>query len=280
MTLATDNPVLDRVVALLRDLQGVDFGGHTASTLTRRVQWRAALCGLSDLPAYARFLAGNPAEQLALRSALLVQVTQFWRDPPMWEALHDKVLPTLGYASRREGRGLRAWSAGCADGRETWTLASLLWASAADGWLVVGSDLDPTAVQFAQDGVYAASALGELPELLGPRTLDLKGAYVQVKPGLRPAVRFCVHDLAGVQIAPEAAVVARFDLVLCRNVLIYLQPQVREVVLRKLAAVLPAGGVLVLGLSESLHGEATRWFEPLVEVSRQLRMYRRTQEAL
>jgi two-component system CheB/CheR fusion protein len=227
--------------------RGHDFRDYRHDVLARRIGERMdALC-VREVGAYIGRVAADPAELERLIDALLIATSAFFRDPATFAALDAEVIPRLA----RRGHGLRAWVAGAATGEEAWTLAMLL-AGRAGGHEVIASDVSVRALEVARRGAYPAARAEEVPAPFRDLYLVERGDEVVVGDALRGLVRFCHHDLLGPTLVPPEAVLARFDLVLCRNVLIYLSERLQERLCARLAAALAPGGVLALGPFEAL----------------------------
>lgn len=220
--------------------------------LLGRVRERAATLGL-PLPAYLRDHAPGP-DLDPLIHALRIGETRFYRHPDQMAWLRDR-LPALLRRAAAEDRPLRAWSAGCATGEEAWTLAMLLCEARKEDRTgatatILATDLSAAALRVAEAGAYPAAAAAALPADLAARYLvSAPGEtdQVAVAAGLRAEVpvRFRHHNLL------QPGDPGPFDLILCRNVLIYFDPQARGEALRRLRDALVPGGVLLLGPSEA-----------------------------
>lgn len=221
-----------------------DFSGYRQETMRRRMESRMAATGTTTGAKYVQLLRRDAAERERLRSALLVKVSSFLRDPAAWVALERHVLvPLARIAARRE---VRMWSAGCATGEEAYSLA-LMTAAAANGRgaiKVFGTDLDEAALATARAGRYPPEALADMPRRLAARYFAGDGDARRVRADLRRHVVFGRHDLL------RDPPLAGMDLVACRNVLIYLQPADRREVLRRLTDSVRPGGILFLGKAE------------------------------
>jgi len=201
----------------------------------------------------------NPDLTNEVVEALLNHETSFYRDLAVFRGLAQDALPRLAAARERERR-LRIWSAGCSTGQEAYSLAMLLDAQRAQwqGWDVeiLGTDISPVAIAQARGGLYSQfEAQRGLPitELIA--NFDSDREAWRLKPGLRDRVRFATHNLFD---PPPAG---RFDLVLCRNVLLYFVPERRTQVFERLAEAIAPDGFLMLGAGETvLH--LTDRFEP------------------
>lgn len=246
--------VLEEVVLLLRERRGVDLQGYRVATLVRRVRNRMIAANVASLDLYLRRLREDPAEPDALLERLTIKVSRFYRGAPAFEAVREAL------AVRREttGRRLAVWSAGCGLGEEPYSLAMLLGSLQPpdDAPDVTATDIDPAALAAAARATYGAAVLEELPVALRARHLVAAGAdRWQVEPALRRRVRLERHDLATAAAPPGA-----FDLVACRNTLIYFQPALQQRVLQLLTAGLLPGGLLWLGEAEWLSGPVAERF--------------------
>ncbi|MEA3189654.1 MAG: two-component system, chemotaxis family, CheB/CheR fusion protein [Thermoplasmata archaeon] len=234
--------------ALLRRKCGVDFRGYRPETLRRRMESRIAATGSKTAAQYVAALRRDDLELERLRSALLVKVSSFVRDPALWTVLKKRALaPLIKAAGKRE---IRMWSAGCATGEEAYTMALLTLAAAKGRPIalkVFGTDLDDPALAKARAGKYTAQAVDDFPRPLAKQYFVADGAGPRVGPELRRHVVFGRHDLA------RDAPLASMDLVACRNVLIYLKPAERAQVLAQLAGAVRPGGFLFLGKAEGTH---------------------------
>lgn len=264
------------ILALLAAARGVDFRDYRQETLARRIAVRIAATGCRDARAYLAFLEGREDELGRLLEALLVRVTSFFRDPPAFEALRDRVVPELAAAALGREVPIRAWVVGAATGEEAYSLAMLLEDGLAGrDFEVLGSDVDAPAVEIAAEGRFPCAAAAAVPEALAARFLDPAPDGMRVKERLKRRVRFALHDVVGPRHAPREAIVASFDLILCRNLLIYFTRRLQERALERLAGALVPWGVLVLGPAESLPEGAERRFRAIDE---NLNIYRRRDE--
>lgn len=239
---------LDSILAVLRERTGCDFSGYRPATIYRRVLNRMISVGAETLGEYLSLLATTEEEGLRLLDRVTIKVSRFYRNRPTFEILRRQLIPAL--ADARGGAPVRVWSAGCGCGEEAYSLAMLLEESGGPG-SVEASDIDPTAITAARIGMYPAEAVAELPAELIARYLEPArvGAVAgyRVRDALRRRVRFSLHDLTSARPAPGPG---KFDLVCCRNVLIYLQRDLQAQTLRRVARALDTGGHLCLGEAE------------------------------
>ncbi len=185
--------------------------------------------------------------------ALLNHETFFYRDLNAFRLLDEQGLERLR-AARAGTRRLRIWSAGCSTGQEAYTIAMMI-AERPDRWRgwtidILGTDLSPTAIERAKEGRYSQFEIQRgLPVTQMLRRFDQDGGHWQASALLRQAVRFRVHNL----LTPPP--VGLFDVVLCRNVLLYFSPDVRTLVFSRIASAMQADAVLMLGAGETAMGQ-------------------------
>jgi two-component system CheB/CheR fusion protein len=254
----------------LRERSGIDFSSYKMPTIQRRLQRRMAATGAENLGDYVRLLQRNPEEYQRLVAAFLIKVTQYFRDPDLFDYLRAEVVPALIAEARRRGNELRIWSAGCATGEEPYSLAILVSEALGDELdrftvRIFATDLDGEAVAFARRGIYPAAAVEDLPREQALRHFVQVDSDVEVRKRLRSMVVFGQHDLS------QRAPFPRIDLALCRNVLIYFTPELQRRALQLFAFSLREGGVLVLGKAESTAPLA----EHFAIEQPQLKVYRR-----
>lgn len=235
---------LAEALAIVSARTGADLRGQRPVMLARRVLSAMAACGIASADAYLARLRDDETAAWRLLERLTIKVSRFFRNPEVHAALRGRVLPELRRA--RGAAPLRAWSAGCARGQEAHGLAMLL--DAVGGpWTVLATDVDPAALAAARAAAYAPSDVLDVPPELAARSLaPLPDGRVAVVPRVASRVRLAPHDLGSGRPPPGGP----FDLVLCRNVLIYfMAPAQREIVARLVAALAP-GGILCLGEAE------------------------------
>jgi two-component system, chemotaxis family, CheB/CheR fusion protein len=249
---ADSETVLPLVLNQLREHSQIDFSSYKRPTILRRLHRRLVSTGTNTLPNYLRYLDDHPDEYQQLLASFLINVTEFFRDPEFFAVLRERVLPTLIAHARQSGIPVRCWSAGCATGEEAYSLAILFAEVLGDEIIqmpvrIFATDLDADAIAFARRGVYPASTVAELPEVIATRYfIPLDGAY-EVSPLLRSLIVFGQHDLG------QRAPFPHIDLVLCRNVLIYFTTELQQRALQLFAFALRDGGYLVLGKAETPH---------------------------
>ena len=277
--LTIEKPALDQLAALLLERAGLKINPDSYHGLKLALSARMPALGIDDAEEYVRRLRQLAGEH-ELRSLLpLVTVghTEFFRDTRQFRALESNILPRVLRESRAEDRRVRIWSAGCATGEEPYSLAIVLdelgaRPSEVELW---ATDLNPAAIESARAGRYTPRRLAAMSEERLRRYFDFLPDGYQVKHLLRQYVRFEGHNLAA-PVFPKVAP-SSYDLILCRNVIIYFDlPTIRALMDRFLGALRP-GGLLLLGYSESLFQVYDR-FE-MVEIEGAF-VYRRPDGAL
>jgi chemotaxis protein methyltransferase CheR len=242
---------------------GIDITRYKDRCLLRRIAVRQRASGAADLRAYLKLVTRNPVERAALVKTLTIHVSQFFRNPTTFQALQREVLPAiLAEKNRTGGRALRLWSAGCACGEEAYSLALLLCETAQDALegystTIYGTDIEPECLRAAREGRYAAGSLKSVPACWRQRYFVPAGVQYSVGPALRSLVHFKRHNIL------DPVPFGRIDLVVFRNVLIYMADALQEQVLLGIHGALSAGGYLVLGKVEGLSGSAKDLFAPV-----------------
>lgn len=262
---------LNQVLALLRARTKYDFHCYRKKMLVRRIERRMGLNHFGNLAEYLSHLRNHPDEVRRLARDLFISVTSFFRDGEAFEALESQVIDSLVRVKDSDAP-LRVWIPGCATGEEAYSLAILLLERLAGAQKncrlqVFATDVDEAALETARQGVYPDSIAPDVsPERLARHFTRADGTLYQVNKQVREPVVFAVQNLI------NDAPFSKLDLISCRNLLIYLEPEVQKKVVTLLHFALSEGGYLFLGPSETI-GRQTDLFEPL---SKKWRIYRRT----
>lgn len=238
-----------RVSEILQRERQFSLAAYKEPYVRRRLAARIRATGTADLGQYLRQLAASPEEQQALLAALSIQVSEFFRNPSVFRALETEVLPPLLSRLRERRQGsLRIWSCGCAGGEEAYSLALLFrpWLWPDEKLSLLATDLNAQALARARRGRYPIARVKRVPVALAQEYLQLREGQIQIDDRIRAMVRFFQHDLL------SDRPFSRTDLILCRNLLIYLSRKQQEQALNKLAKALQPGGFLILGRAESL----------------------------
>src|SRR3954470_18501240 len=228
---------------LVRSLCGVDLSQYKRGQMERRVRTWAQRRGTPDLTEYGQRLRREPEELDAFLDRVTINVSHLWRHEEQWDAL-QKVLPEL--AKERRGR-IRCWSAGCSYGAEAYTLAAVCREAVPTARVEIqGTDLDRRMVARAREGVFRTEDGRTAPQALLRKHFEpIADGGWQASAELRRMVRFDTGDLLRMPIPAD-----RYDVILCRNTVIYFTEEVRDALHERLVRALAPGGYLVVGTSE------------------------------
>ncbi len=247
---------IDKIFILLRSQTGHDFSQYKRSTVYRRIERRRELHKIHNIAGYVRLLQESPQENELLFKELLIGVTSFFRDPEVWEHLRKKALPEL-FSERPAGGVLRAWVPGCSTGEEAYSLA-IVFKEVVDevrpakrlSLQIFATDLDKDAIERARLGVFPLGISGSVSnERLSRFFVKDSGGY-RVGQEIRETVIFATQNVI---MDPPFT---KLDIVSCRNLLIYLSPDLQKKLLQLLHYSLNPGGILFLGSAETLGASA------------------------
>jgi len=267
---------LEKVVILLRARTGHDFSFYKKTTVYRRIEHRMGIQQIDKIATYVRFLQENPQEVELLFRELLIGVTSFFRDPEAWKQLKAQVLPAL-LAGRTSNQALRAWIPACATGEEAYSLA-IIFKEALEQLKPVrnvtlqifATDLDQEAIEKARAGVFPANIVADVSaERLSRFFVPVEHGY-QVSKSIREMVIFAPQNII---MDPPFT---KLDLLSCRNLLIYLTPELQKKLLPLFHYSLNPGRFLFLGSAETI-GAYANLFAPLNDKAR---LYRRLDPTL
>ncbi|GAK51089.1 MCP methyltransferase/methylesterase, CheR/CheB with PAS/PAC sensor [Candidatus Moduliflexus flocculans] len=251
---------LHKIFTLLRSQTGHDFSNYKETTICRRIERRMALQRIASMSEYVRYLQGSPIEMRSLFDDMLIGVTNFFRDPDVFDALSSAILPDI-MRQRDPDAPFRVWVAGCSTGEEAYSLAILLTEIAERlnmrcAIQIFASDLDSRAIEYARNAVYPNSIAADVsPERLRRFFLQEDDTY-RIKKQIRELVIFAQQNLI------KDPPFSKLDVVSCRNLLIYLKPELQKKILPLFHYTLNPNGLLLLGTSESI-GDFTESFAPL-----------------
>ena len=241
---------LQALLEKLSETYKFDFREYKAASLMRRLRTRMGQVHADSFEAYAQFMKEHPEEHVTLFNTILINVTGFFRDAEAWTTLAEEVIPRI-VTDAADTRSIRIWSAGCASGEETYSLAILLaehLGNRASEFQVriYGTDVDEDALAAARHALYRTEHLKDLSDHLLARYFLRDGQLWRLRRDLRRWCIFGAHNL--VQSPPLSHV----DLLVCRNVLIYFTGPLQERMLSRFHYAVRDGGYMFLGRSESL----------------------------
>ncbi len=244
----------DKICILLRARTGHDFSHYKKTTVYRRIERRMAIHQIRRIADYVRYLRENPQEVDLLFKELLIGVTSFFRDPPTWAFLQEQALPAL-LGAFAQGGELRAWVAGCSTGEEAYSLAiafcevrQRLKLAARHELQIFATDLDADAIAKARQGVYPANIAADVSAQRLKEFFVEDGSGFRVSKEIREMVVFAPQNLV---MDPPFT---KLDILSCRNLLIYLGPDLQKKLLPLFHYALKPDGLLMLGSAESIGG--------------------------
>ncbi len=261
---------IDDIVEAVRIQVGSDLTGYSKSVLSNRISERMERLGL-DADQYSSFCRADAKECAKLADTVAIHVSSFFRNPIVFEILAQSVLPRL----MEEKNEIRVWSAGCAAGEEPYSVAILIQEELKKNQradvhsMIFATDIDQEILRAAEKAVYSKESLKDTKLHLVETWFSPKADGFELCPDMKKRVHFSTDNLlADHSAAPADSIFGSFDLILCRNVLIYFTQEKQKQILRRLYASLAKGGVLVLGDSEMLCGDLKPRFRTVDERNR------------
>jgi two-component system CheB/CheR fusion protein len=250
---------LEKIFLLLRSQTGHDFSLYKPSTIMRRIERRMAINQIPNLSSYVKYLQEFPTESQVLFKELLIGVTNFFRDPEAFDVLREKAIPKL-LEKRSENYPLRIWVPGCTTGEEAYSLAILfrecLEKQKKDFNVhIFATDIDNSAIETARMGLYPKSIAADVPPDCLEHYFSQEEGLYRVKKTIRDMIVFATQNVI------SDPPFSKIDLISCRNLLIYLGPELQKKVLSLCHYALRTDGILFLGSSESI-GDLTNLFVP------------------
>jgi len=255
------DPSYERLMRKVRDERGLDLSGYKESFVRRRLQSRLRVLGIENLDQYNSILNRKPEEYLKLLDALAINVTEFFRDPSLWELLSQKIIPELCRTrAHLPAKVLRFLSAGSASGEEAYSIAIVLSETLGDqlpnySITIRAIDIDQDCILKIREGVFAADRLKNVPPNILAKYFTREGNMYRVNPAIKKMVRAARADLITENLPKY------FDVIFCRNVLIYFSKESHSNLFTRLHAALTTGGFLILGRTETLIGVNKALFE-------------------
>jgi chemotaxis protein methyltransferase CheR len=225
----------------LRRLWPVDLTQYRRGQMERRIRSFSARRGITHLPDYLTVLEGDEDELHRFLDHVTINVSQLWRHPEQWKVLRDDVIPELAAGDR-----ISAWSAGCSYGAEAYTLSAVVREAAPSARVsITGTDVDRRIIDRARQGRFTDADAREAPAGTMERWFSREGDMWIAKAELRFGMTFELGDLLHMSVPAGS-----LDLIMCRNVVIYFNEDVRDALHGRLAAALRPGGYLIIGATE------------------------------
>jgi two-component system CheB/CheR fusion protein len=263
---------LEKIIILLRSQTGHDFSLYKKNTLFRRIERRMNVHQIDKIATYVRFLQENPKELDILFKELLIGVTNFFRDAAVWKKLKEKVLPDL-FNELPNGHILRAWITGCSTGEEAYSLAIIFREAYEKVKLdktftlqIFATDIDSDAVEIARKGFFSENIAADVsPERLSQFFTKEENGF-RVNTAIREMVVFAPHDVI------KDPPFTKLDLLSCRNLLIYLEPELQKKLMNLFHYSINAGGIMILGSAENENSQNNQF----IPLDAKLKLYKRT----
>jgi two-component system CheB/CheR fusion protein len=263
---------LEKIIILLRTQTGQDFSMYKKNTMCRRIERRMGVHQLDKIASYVRFVQENPKELDILFKEFLIGVTNFFRDAAVWEKLKEQVLPDL-FDELPNGHVLRAWVPGCSTGEEAYSLAMVFKEAYANlnnyknlTLQIFATDIDKDAIEIARKGYFSSNIVADVsPERIN-KFFAIEGDGFRINTAIREMVVFAPHNL--VRDPPFT----KLDFLSCRNLLIYLEPELQKKLMNLFHYSLNSGGVMLLGSAENNNSQAMHF----ASVDSKLKLYKRS----
>lgn len=230
-------------VANIRKATSIDLSQYKETQMRRRLTTLRTKNGFSDFASYFAAIMAEPRLRNEFLDRMTINVSEFWRNPNRWHTLMDRFLPDM---IRRAPR-LKIWSAACSTGEEPYTLAMILDRLGVLGQTtLLATDIDDGVLAKAKTGVYPERSIREVPKDMAAQYFSGGGDAYQLDDKLKRAVRFQKQNLLFDPFADG------FDLIVCRNVMIYFTEEAKQQLYQKFARALKPGGILFVGSTEQI----------------------------
>ena len=267
-----DKSSLEKIIILLRTFTGNDFSFYKKNTIYRRIERRMGVHKIDKISSYVQFLQGNPNEVNILFKELMIGVTNFFRDADVWENLKEKVIPYI-ITNLQPGSILRGWVPGCSTGEEAYSLAIVfkevvekIKPHGGFSLQIFATDLDNEAIEIARKGIFPANIAADVsPARLNRFFLATDDGYF-INTEIRETIVFAQHNIV---MHPPFT---KIDILSCRNLLIYMEPELQKKLFSLFYFSLNPKGIMILGSSETL-GEQSHLFSSL---DGKLKIFRRS----
>lgn len=241
-----------RIASLLREQSGIHLPEAKVALVYSRLAKRLRKSGIATFRDYCDLIETpeGAEERTAMLAALTTNVTRFFREPHHFDHLRERTLPPL-IAAARAGKRVRLWSSACSTGEEPYSIALTLlamWPEAAQYDVrILATDIDPNVVATARVGLYPASAVEPIPAPLRDRWLSRSGDRWRINDEVRALIRFNTLNLIG-----DWPMRGRFDIIFCRNVVIYFEVETQDLIWRRFRDILNPEGRVYIGHSERI----------------------------
>ena len=273
-----DEIALYNLKTYLRKRLDLNLNQYKDNYIERRLNARINMTHADNLTGYIALLKKDPEELNSLKDFLTINVTEFFRNMETFDALNRDIIPAI-IKSKESGSSntIRVWSAGCSSGQEPYTL-TILFLEAFEKLrknnrlVIIATDIDKKSLENAKSGRYESNIMEGIPKHLLIKYFDKIGEEYQVKPFVQDYINFKYLDLTSDD-GSNVAVIATYDLIVCRNVIIYFKEELKKSLFMRFYKKLRKNGYLVIGKGESLSGDAKTHME---DVNLSERIYQKT----
>lgn len=242
----------EQFVGSIKRKTGIDLALYKEAQMKRRL---TSLYEKKGYPSFLTFfdaLSSNQEMMNEFLDRMTINVSEFYRNGKRWEVLEKKILPRL----LKENKRLKVWSAACSTGEEPYTLAMVLSTyMPLSSVSILATDLDLNVIQKAKLGLYPERSLAEVPEAMKKKHFHKEGAFFKVSEEVKRAVSFKKQNLLSDRFE------SGYDLIVCRNVMIYFTEEAKDELYRKFNEALRPGGVLFVGSTEQIFNPERYGFE-------------------
>jgi two-component system CheB/CheR fusion protein len=264
----------NKIVALIHEHVGIDYSLYRAQTLNRRLIRRIDYKGVENLEEYFKLVENDEGELHELAHEFLIGVTEFFRDEEHLQSLKKNVIPQL-FNNSKSGQ-IKLWSIACSTGEEVYSLAILLQEyidennlGEQNNFKIFATDINKYALDVASKGVYSKIAVKDIPHNYLNKYFTSKGDSFTILPSIRQKVIFSYHNIL------SNPPFSKMDLIVCRNMLIYLKTDAQQIVFKNLTYALNTNGYLFLGGSEHI-GRLESYYET---VDKRAKIFQRTKDS-
>lgn len=239
-------PKINEIKKIIKKKINLNIDNFKTSFIERMIKKRMYFTGKKSLSEYISFLDEDSLEVLELNASLSINVTEFFRDPKVWNVFEQKILPEV-FKRSNDNQKIRIWSAGCATGEEPYSLAMILsnfLKTKEKQFEIIANDINPTSVSIAKAGKYDGEKLKNIPDSLLSKFVEkIDDDLYKLNDDLKKSINFQVGDIVSFNINPV-------DVIICRNLLIYYSDDVKDLFFKKFYHTLRNDGFLVLGMTE------------------------------
>jgi two-component system CheB/CheR fusion protein len=263
---------LEKIIILLREQSGHDFSMYKKNTLFRRVERRKGVHQIDKIHNYVRFLQENPKEVEILFKELLIGVTSFFRDAAVWKKLKEDILPAL-INELPNGHMMRAWVPGCSTGEEAYSLA-IVFKEVMEKvkkhknvtLQIFATDLDNDGIEKARKGIFSSNIAGDMSPDRINRFFSIEGEGYRAKTAIREMIVFAPQNVI------KDPPFTKLDILSCRNMFIYMEPELQNKLIALFNYSLNPGGIFLLGTAETINSQN----DGFTELDAKLKIFKRS----